>query len=439
MLDLHVHTCLSPCGDLDMHPSGLVAAACRAGLDAVAVCDHNSARNLAATERAAARTGLTVLAGMEVATEEEVHVLALCPDVAAAERLQAQVYAELPGTNDAAVFGEQVVANEDGDVIDIDPHLLIGATRWSLDRAVRAIHDSGGLAIAAHVDRERFGLIGQLGFVPRALPLDGLEVSRRLPLPLARQRFGGVGLPIVTASDAHEPHEIAAAVTLMLLARPGFLEVRQALRGANGRAVLGGGRPMEDLALHMLDIAQNALEAGATRLELVVAEETDRDRFDFEIHDNGRGMTPEAARQALDPFFTSRSTRRVGMGLSLLAQAARAAGGDLTIESTPGVGTRVHAWFQRSHVDRAPLGDLEGTLMALMAGHPDVDVGFRHRVGDRQFAVSSLNLTASLEGRSLQSSEGLTQLRDAIRRGEAALAAAPGVGHRQPTQGGQDD
>jgi hypothetical protein len=111
------------------------------------------------------------------------------------------------------------------------------------------------------------------------------------------------------------------------------------------------------------------------------------------------------------------------MGLSLLAHAARAAGGDLTIESRPGEGTRVHAWFQRSHVDRAPLGDLEGTLMALMAGHPDVDVRFTHAVGDRRWSLSSQEIAGRVAGGSLQSPGGLTMLREAIRHGETTLTA----------------
>ena len=416
-----------------MHPSGLVAAARRARLDAVAVCDHNSARNVAAAVRAGLAAGVTVVPGLEIASEEEVHVLALLPDVEAAERLQAQVYDALPGQNDATVFGEQVVANEDGDVLGLDEHLLIGATGWSVEQVVEAIHREGGLAIAAHVDRERFGLVGQLGFVPPSLPLDAIEVSRRMPLPVARQTFGALGLPILTSSDAHEPKDVAAAVTLMLLERPDHSELCQALRGVNGRAVLGGGRPMEDLALHILDIAQNALEAGATRIDLVVVEDLDRDRLDFEIGDNGRGMPPEVARQALDPFFTTRTTRRVGMGLSLLGQAARAAGGDLTIESKPGEGTRVHAWFQHGHIDRAPLGDLEGTLMALMAGNPEVDVHFRHLVDDREFSLSSREIAAGVQGRSLQSPEGLAHLREAIRRGEATVARLEAANHRSRT------
>ena len=431
MLDTHVHTCLSPCGDLDMHPSGLVAAARAARLDAVGVCDHNSARNVAATMRAGARAGLTVVPGMEIASEEEVHVLAFLPDVEAAERLQQRVYDVLPGKNDAAAFGEQVVADEHGEVVALDDRLLIGATQWSVDEVVRAIHEVDGLAIAAHVDRERFGLLGQLGFVPPGLALDAIEVSRRTTMPEARARFGALGFPIVTASDAHEPKDIGAAVTLMLLERIDHDEVRRALEGRNGRAVLGGGRPMDDLALHVLDIAQNALDAGATRVEIELVEDLDRDLLTIEVRDNGRGMPSDVVAKASDPFYTTRTTRKVGMGLSLLGEAARAAGGGLTIESAPGEGTRVRVRFQHAHVDRAPVGDLEGTLMALMAGRPDVDVRFRHLLDDREFSVSSREIALELHGRSVQSPEGLTLLRQTIRRGEASLAARPMTAKRE--------
>lgn len=418
MLDTHVHTCLSPCGDLDMHPAALVAAAREAGLHAVAICDHNSARNVAATRRAAAGVGLGVLAGMEITSEEEVHVVALLPGVEAAERLQQRVYDVLPGQNDPSVFGPQVVADEHGEVLGFEDRLLIGATTWSVERVVRAIHEADGLAIAAHADRERFGIIGQLGLVPPGLALDGIEISRRMVLPDARARFASLGYPVITASDAHAPREVGAAVTLMLLERPDFGEVQQAFQGRNGRAVLGGGRPMEDLALHMLDIAENALDAGATRLEIDLVEDLARDLLTIEIRDNGRGMPADVAAAAVDPFYTTRTTRKVGMGLALLAAAARAAGGGLTIESAPGEGTRVRARFQHSHVDRAPLGDLEGTLMALMVGRPDVDVWFRHLADDREFSVSSRAIAGEP---SLQSPEGLARLREAIRRGEAEL------------------
>ena len=423
-LDLHVHTCLSPCGELEMHPAAVVAAACAAGLDAVAVCDHNSAANVAATVRAGAAAGLPVLAGMEIASEEEVHVIGLLPGAEAAERLQGRVYAALPGRNDPEAFGPQVVVSEGGEVLGFEERLLIGATTWDLGRVVRAVHDEDGLAIAAHVDRERFGLVGQLGFVPPGLALDALEVSGRTPLPEARRRFGAHGLPILTSSDAHDPRAVGCAVTLMLLREPSFPEVRLALAGREGRAVLGGGRPMEDLSLHILDVAQNGLEAGATSLEVDLTEDPADDTLVVEIGDNGRGMTQAAADAARDPFVTSRTTRRVGLGLSLLEAASRAAGGELAIESAPGRGTRVRASFQRSHVDRAPLGDLEATVLALVAGNPGVNVRFRHAVGGRAYEVESARIVEETGGRSVQSPEGLSLLRRLVRQGEAMVNEA---------------
>jgi anti-sigma regulatory factor (Ser/Thr protein kinase) len=420
-VDTHVHTCLSPCGDLDMHPAAVVDAAVARGLDAIAVCDHNSAANVAAVDRAGRRAGLAVLPGMEITSEEEVHIQAWLPDLDAAEALQARVYSVLPGRNVDAAFGSQVIANEDQEVLGFDEHLLSGATQWSVEEVVRAIHAAGGLAIAAHVDREAFGFVGQLGLIPPGLGLDALEVSAGTPLPAARTRFGGSRLPLVTGSDAHRPGEVGAAITLMLLERTEYGEVKQALEGRNGRQIVGGGRPMEDLALHILDVAQNAAEAGATRIEIDVVERLDTDALTIDIRDNGRGMDPATTARVTDPFFTTRTTRRVGMGLPLLAEAARAADGLVSVKSAPGRGTTVTAAFRHRHIDRAPLGDLETTLMALMAGHSGIDVEFRHAVGAREFAFTSADLREALGGQSLSSPEGLALLREAIRKGEAGL------------------
>jgi signal transduction histidine kinase len=309
-------------------------------------------------------------------------------------------------------------------VTGFEERLLIGATTWSLDRVVAAIHDAGGLAVAAHVDRERFGLIGQLGFVPPGLPLDALDVSARTPLPEARARFGATRLPVVTSSDAHEPRALGRAVTLMLLAKPVFDEIRLALEGRGGRAVLGGGRPMEDLSLHILDVARNGIEAGATQLEVDLTEDPAADTLVVEIRDNGRGMTRSEADRARDPFVTTRTTRRVGLGLPLLEAAAQAAAGSLAVESAPGQGTEVRATFQRSHIDRAPLGDVEATVLALVAGHPDVDIRVRHAVGDRAYTVSSQAIVEGTGGRSVQSPEGLALLRRTVREGEVFVAGA---------------
>ena len=117
MVDTHVHTCLSPCAELDMHPAALVDAAVRAGLDSVAVCDHNSAENAGAVHRAGFSAGLSVIPGMEITSSEEVHILGLLPDLEAAMALQSKVYKSLPGRNDENTFGMQVIANEFAEVL----------------------------------------------------------------------------------------------------------------------------------------------------------------------------------------------------------------------------------------------------------------------------------------------------------------------------------
>ena len=424
---MHVHTCLSPCGELDMHPSAIVRAAADAGLDGILICDHNAADNVAAVGRAARVSGCVAVPGMEITTEEEVHLVALLPDVAAAGVLHARVAAALPGRNAPAAFGEQVIANEAGEVLGFNASLLAGATSWTVGRAADEIHRAGGLAIAAHVDRERFGIVGQLGFVPPGLALDAIEVSATTAYDAGRRRYADpLGLPAVTGSDAHEPGAVGRALTYLHLDHAAAAEVRRAIRAEGGRAVLGGGRPMEDLALHILDIARNGAEAGATRVEILVDEDPATDTLRIVVTDNGRGMDADTAGRALDPFFTTRQTRVVGLGLPLLRQAAEAAGGGLRVASEPGAGTRVEAVFGLTHLDRAPLGDVETTVLVLMASHPDVDLDWTHRCGDREYSLAAADLRSALDGASLGSPAGLALLRSAVRHGEQTLAATAG-------------
>ena len=117
---------------------------------------------------------------------------------------------------------------------------------------------------------------------------------------------------------------------------------------------------MRELSLNVLDIAQNSIAAGASLTEITVEEDTAADRVVIIVKDDGRGMTPEQVRRVSDPFYTTRTTRKVGMGIPLFRMAAEMAGGGLTIDSTPGVGTTVTASFVRSHIDRMPLGDMTG-------------------------------------------------------------------------------
>jgi len=242
--DLHIHTCLSPCGDLGMGPRSIVEAATRRGLDAIGISDHNSSENAPAVMAAARGKPLTVLPGMEVTSREEVHILALFDGVDLAFRMQRIVYDHLAGTNDPDVFGLQVIVNEDHDVVGFNDRLLAGAANLSVEQVVDAIHALGGLAIACHVDRETFGIIGQLGFIPDSLPLDALEFSRNTSLDQARQRFKEYSrLPFIRSSDAHSLEEIGVAPTSMLLNGVTISEIRKAFLGQEGRRV---GLPSRD-------------------------------------------------------------------------------------------------------------------------------------------------------------------------------------------------
>ena len=242
--DLHIHTCLSPCGDLSMAPGVIVEEALKRGLDAIGICDHNTAENVPAVRKAAEKTRLAVLGGMEVTSQEEVHILALFTPGRDEKlfELQEKVYENLPGLNDEKAFGEQVIVNENNEVTGLNTRLLIGATNLPLDRVVETIRSLSGLAIASHVDRESFGIIGQLGFIPEGLPLDALELSGRIPpdearafLPPSRWRAGG--FPLVTFSDAHYPEDIGKRSTSFRVAELQVEEIREALLGREGRRV----------------------------------------------------------------------------------------------------------------------------------------------------------------------------------------------------------
>jgi len=171
---------------------------------------------------------------------------------------------------------------------------------------------------------------------------------------------------------------------------------------------------MEELALHILDIVENSIAAGARQVEIRIRENRRADLLSIEIGDDGRGMSPEMLEQATDPFFTTRRERRVGLGLPLLGQAARAAGGGLEIESSPGAGTRVRARFGLSHVDRQPLGDTAQTLLALAVGNPEVEFDYRHERDDWQGSFRTAEIQARLSGRTRSSPQGIAALRQAL-------------------------
>ena len=178
---------------------------------------------------------------------------------------------------------------------------------------------------------------------------------------------------------------------------------------------------MEDLSLHILDIVENAIAAKAKKIDLLIREELNEDRLVIEIADDGIGMDDEVREKATDPFFTTRASRRVGLGLSLMAQAGREAGGMLRIESELGKGTKVTATFQYSHIDRKPLGSMIETMTTLLLGNPELDISYSHQKEGKTYTLSSYALKEQFKNRSLAAPEVIRWLKKHLREGLAQI------------------
>ena len=215
-----------------MSPKTVVQTSIKHGLDIIAICDHNSCENVKAVKKAALPYDLSVIAGMEINSKEEVHLLGLFPKDDLLEEVQNIVYSNLPGKNDRDFFGDQIVMDEDDRIINQNNRLLIGATGLSVEEIVKIIHQFEGLAIASHIDRPSYSLISQLGFVPEDLGLDGVEVfSKEMPkVP--------ENMPVVFSSDAHRPEEIGRRYTRFSLNGGNFSEIRMAFKGIKDHKII---------------------------------------------------------------------------------------------------------------------------------------------------------------------------------------------------------
>ncbi|HKM39890.1 MAG TPA: PHP domain-containing protein [bacterium] len=239
--DLHVHTVLSPCGELDMGPKGIVTVAAERNLDLIGITDHNAWANVAAVTEVAKSYGITVLPGMEVQTAEEVHVLCFFPTLDQLAVVGQQIYSRLPAIpNKPAIFGDQIIVDAEENIVAFEDRMLLNSVELTLEEVRDLTCRHGGIIIPAHVDRPAFSLIANLGFVPPDLKPAALEISAHVDEKTALERFPMLeGYTLVTSSDAHRLEDIKTPrSTFFRVAAPTLTEIAWACAGHGNRKVV---------------------------------------------------------------------------------------------------------------------------------------------------------------------------------------------------------
>lgn len=236
--DLHVHTVLSPCAEVEMIPPLIVREALERHIDIIAITDHNASANVAAVQQAADGTGLTVLPGMEVQTREDVHLLCLFASLSDLETWQHEIDLSLSAaSNQPEHFGEQFVVDASGEFIRSEPRLLLTSTEFSIEEVLEKVSHLQGIVIPAHVDRSAFGLFPTLGFLADWWHFPALEISRHITPEVLHEKFpSSKNHPLIQSGDVHRLDEFFG-MTIFNIATPTLSEIQMALHGENGRNV----------------------------------------------------------------------------------------------------------------------------------------------------------------------------------------------------------
>lgn len=243
--DLHIHTLLSPCGDLSMSPLNIVSKAVAEGLQLIGIADHNSTRQAPLVKKLAEKEGVLVLMGCELTSKEEAHCLAFFENEIDRFAFQELLDQSLPDIrNDEDKFGYQIVVDEEEEIIYEETKLLWSALPFTLDELYDLVHLHNGLFIPAHVDKPSTSLMSQLGFVPPDIKADAIELSKFMSPEVFVKRFAYLKkFSFLKSSDAHVEHCIGENFSWFLMDNLSFGEVRKALRGEEGRKVYCGDIP----------------------------------------------------------------------------------------------------------------------------------------------------------------------------------------------------
>ncbi len=244
LADLHVHTLLSPCAEIEMTPHHIVMKAAEKGINLLAITDHNASANIAAALEAGQHYGVKVLPGMEVQCKEEAHIIVLFDTFEQIECWQQIVDKNmLPLRNDPNRFGSQFIVDADDNFVAEEQRMLLASLELEADEIIDYCNNLGGICVAAHIDRPSYSLLGQLGFLTKDMALAAVEISPIGLDELAKKCLKPLigGLPYLTSSDAHRMTEfLAGPKTAFYLEKPTIAEMKMALRGENGRSCLPG-------------------------------------------------------------------------------------------------------------------------------------------------------------------------------------------------------
>ena len=238
--DLHIHTVLSPCGDLEMSPSNIIRAAKSKQLDLIGITDHNTTRQCAVIRELGLHEGIYVLCGAEVTTKEEAHCLAFFDTTESLEAFQEYLDAHLPDVkNNPDLFGYQVAVDAEDNIFFEEDRSLVSAIDQSIEKIEETIHSLNGIFIPAHVNKGKNSVISQLGFIPDDLKFDALELSKHI----SREEFISQNKYLrnnvfIKSSDAHLPELIGETTTLFVMEALNFEEIKKALHRIDNRTVI---------------------------------------------------------------------------------------------------------------------------------------------------------------------------------------------------------
>lgn len=237
--DLHMHTILSPCGDLFMSPAAIIKQAAKKGLDIIGITDHNATRQSKLIHELGKQQGIFVLCGAEVTSKEEAHCLCFFPDFEKLDVFQEYLDIHLPAImNDTDKFGFQVCVNLDEDIVFQEDRLLISALDQSIDQISNKVYELGGIFIPAHINRPMYSVVSQLGFIPPDLKFDALELSRHISVEeFKKQNKYLIKEVFIKNSDAHFVDDIGSVYSEYTMQSRSFDELKLALHNLQGRSV----------------------------------------------------------------------------------------------------------------------------------------------------------------------------------------------------------